>query len=78
MWTLDMCTDRRTDTQTHRQTHRHGSSWDNIFSPEMTEYENFKEATGKQKHVPRRLFQAIYCHLFGVFGSFFRRLFASL
>ena len=23
---------------TDRQTHRQGSSWDNIFSPEMTEY----------------------------------------
>ena len=31
-------TDRQTQTHTHRQTHKQGSSWDNIFSPEMTEY----------------------------------------
>ena len=29
---------RDDDIQTHRQTHRQGSSWGNIFSPEMTEY----------------------------------------
>ena len=45
--------DRHTDTRTYRQ----GSSWDNIFSPEMTEYKNFKEATGQQKPFPRRIFK---------------------
>ena len=32
--------DRHTHTQTHIRTYRQGSSWDNIFSPEMTEYKN--------------------------------------
>ena len=29
-------------THTHIRTHRQGSSWDNIFSPEMTEYKNIE------------------------------------
>ena len=47
------------DDHTHTliQTHRQGSSRDNIFSPEMTEYKNFKEATGQQKPFPRRIFK---------------------
>ena len=28
------------DRHTHTRTYRQGSSWDNIFSPEMTEYKN--------------------------------------
>ena len=28
------------DRHTHTRTYRQGSSWDNIFSPEMTEYNN--------------------------------------
>ena len=31
---------RHTHTHTLIQTHRQGSFWDNIFSPEMTEYKN--------------------------------------
>ena len=34
MWKLKA----RIDTHTHARTHKQGSSWDNIFSPEMTEY----------------------------------------
>ena len=40
---LEVIDDHR---QTHRQTHRQGSSWDNIFSPEMTEY--------KKKYLEKR------------------------
>ena len=38
LWKLKTRTDAQ--THTHTQTHRQGSSWDNIFSPEMTEYKN--------------------------------------
>ena len=38
MWKLKTRTDTHTHTHTHIRTHRQGSSWDNIFSPEMTEY----------------------------------------
>ena len=42
LWKLKPWTDTITYalTQTHTHTHRQGSSWENIFSPEMTEYKN--------------------------------------
>ena len=43
MGKLKAQTDTHTHTHahTHARTHRQGSSWDNMFSPEMTEYKNY-------------------------------------
>ena len=38
LWKLKTTTDRQTHRQTDKRTHRQGSSLDNIFTPEMTEY----------------------------------------
>ena len=37
---------------THIQTHRQGSFWDNIFSPEMTEYKNMYHCKGTKRDDP--------------------------
>ena len=46
MWKLKTQTDIHTHAHAHAhaRTHRQGSSWDKIFSPEMTEYKKYDTA----------------------------------
>ena len=58
LWKLKPWTDTITYARTQTHTHRQGSSWENIFSPEMTEYKKKHTIiTGTRRGIPNFVIQ---------------------